>query len=87
MLLPLGVALDTVLIDAGLALIAMFVGFYAAIWYVNYTSTLNDGDHGDGKSQRDLEAKANAAARTNMAVQQMRDLAKNVASDEVLTTP
>ena len=81
MLLPLGVALDNVLIDAGLALIAMFVGFYAAIWYVNYSSTLNDGDHGDGKSQRDLEAKANEAARTNMAVQQMRDLAKNVASD------
>ena len=36
MLLPLGVALDTVLIDVGLALIAMFVGFYAAIGYVKY---------------------------------------------------
>ena len=81
MLLPLGVALNNVLIDAGLALIAMFVGFYAAIWYVNYSSTLNDRDHGDGDSQSGLEAKANEAARTNMAVQQMRDLAKNVASD------
>ncbi len=81
MLLPLGVALDNVLIDVGLALIAMFVGFYSALWYVKYSSTPNNDDHGDGDSQRDLEAKANEAARANMAVQQMRDLAKNVASD------
>ncbi len=81
MLLPLGVALDSVLIDASLALVALVVGFYAAIWYVKYSSTLENGAGGLESSPSDLEARANEAARANMAAQQLRDLAKNVASD------
>ena len=81
MLLPLGVALDSVLIDASLALFALVVGFYAAIWYVKYSSTLENETGGAEGAQSDLEARANEAARANMAAQQLRDLAKNVASD------
>ena len=80
-LLPLGVALDNVLIDAGLALIALFVGFYSAIWYVKHSATFNaDSENGNG-SEQDLEAKDNDAARSSMAAQQMRDVAINMASD------
>ena len=81
MLLPLGVALQNVLIDAGLALIALLVGFYSAIWYVKFSSTFSAGGRGDSDSKLAIEAKANEAARSSMAAQQMRDLAKNVASD------
>ena len=81
MMLPLGVALDNVLIDAGLALIAMFVGFYSAIWYVKHSSAFTDGNQDGDGLERELEEKANDAARSDMAAQQMRDVAKKVASE------
>jgi diguanylate cyclase len=81
MLLPLGVALDNVLIDAGLAMVALVVGFYAALWYCKHSSQFQDGSGGNGTSSEDLEVRENEAARANMAAQQLRDLAKTVASD------
>lgn len=81
MLLPLGVALDSVLIDASLALVALVVGFYSAIWYVKYSSQLQNGEGGSESLEDELESRANEAARANMAAHQLRDLAKSVASD------
>lgn len=81
MLLPLGVALNSVLIDAGLALVALVVGFYSALWYTKYSSQLGGGEGGEVNAPTDLESRANEAARANMAALQLRDLAKNVASD------
>lgn len=81
MLFPIGVALDNVLIDAALALIALCVGFYLGVWYIKNSSYLDGDKLSESASQRDLEARANEVARANMAAQQMRDLAHNVASE------
>jgi len=78
---PLGVALNNVLIDASLALIALLVGFFSALWYVKHGIAATPEDSGDGEDALQQEAKANDAERTSMAALQMRNLAKNVATD------
>jgi len=80
-MLPLGVAINNVLIDASLALIALLVGFFSALWYVKY----NDPTAGKGaaceEDKKKKEAQVNDAERANMAALQLRDLAQNVATD------
>ncbi|MGI9430416.1 MAG: diguanylate cyclase domain-containing protein [Bythopirellula sp.] len=80
-MLPLGVAMDNVMIDAVLALIALMVGFFSALWYVKHTAppALSTGESETDSLEK--EAQANDAERANMATLQLRDLARNVASD------
>ena len=80
-LLPLGVALNSILIDAVLALVALVVGFFSAIWYVDHGSKSEKSSADDADAKQLLEEKENEAARASMAAQQLRDLAQNVASD------
>jgi len=77
----LGVSFSYVLIDVLLALVAFTIGFCLAIWYSHHarSSTLQSGTN--GRNVREQEEADNQAERANMAVMQMRDLAKNVASD------
>ncbi len=80
-MLPLAVAMDNVLIDASLALVAMLVGFFSALWYVRQTGPSKQGGGDNNQDAVEKEAQANDAERANMAALQLRDLAKNVASD------
>ena len=75
----LGSALSFVLIDVSLALIALVVGFFSALWYVKI-------NHGAGGGQdvlggREKEAQENNAERADMAALQLRDLAHNMVAD------
>ncbi len=81
MMLPLAVAMNDVLIDVSLALVALLVGFFSALWYARQTgpSALAAGDN--AQAVGDKEAQDNDAERSNMAALQLRDLAKNVAAD------
>ncbi len=78
MTLPIAVTMDNVLIDASLALVALLVGFFSALWYVRHFAQPKQADNNEAQ---DKEAQANDAERANMAALQLRDLAKNVASD------
>lgn len=80
-MLLLGVALGNVLIDAALALIALLVGFFGALWYVRQTSPTVNSSTETAEEVLEKEAQANDAERANMAAMQLRDLAKNVAVD------
>lgn len=80
-MLLLGVALGNVLIDAALALIALLVGFFGALWYVRQTSATVNSSTETAEETLQKEEKANDAERANMAAMQLRDLAKNVAVD------
>ncbi len=81
MLPILGVAMDSVLIDAILALIALAVGFFSAVWYIgNSTQSANASDE-DGDQSLAKKQQENETERARMAAQQLRDLAANVASD------
>jgi diguanylate cyclase len=81
MMLPLAVAMNSVLIDASMALGAMILGFYSAIWYLKHAdpSALN-GSSSDAETLAE-EAEANETERAKMAAMQLRDLAKNMALD------
>lgn len=79
--LLLGVALDNVLIDAGLALIALFVGFFSAVWYIRHADTSTGSEATGETKDGQTEEQSNDIARANMAAQQLRDLAQNVAAD------
>ncbi len=81
MILPLGVALNYILIDASLALVAMLFGFFAAIWYVKQTGPKLAGGESSQQDTLEKEAQENDTERANMAAMQLRDLAKNVATD------
>ncbi len=81
MMLPLAVAMDNVLIDASLALIALVVGFCSALWYVRHSTTSARTSSENAQDAFEKEAQANDAERANMAALQLRDLAKNVATD------
>ncbi len=76
-----GVALDNVLIDAGMALIALFVGFFSAVWYVRMTDSNTSSEGADIPVDTPTGEAANDAERASMAAQQLRDLAANVATD------
>ncbi len=76
MLLPLGVSLNYILLDASLALTAFIVGFVGAYFYVSHGLS-NRSDHpssSEGNNPYDAE-------RNAMAIQQLRDLTNHVASD------
>ena len=76
-----GVALDNVLIDAVLALVALFVGFFSAVWYIRQTTPALQSAEGEDATDEVDNEQSNDLARANMAAQQIRDLAHNVASD------
>ncbi len=80
-MLLFGVALGDVLIDASLALIALVVGFFGALWYVRQTGPKAKSPEEIAEEAREEESQANDAERANMAAMQLRDLAKNVAVD------
>lgn len=81
MMLPLGVTMDNVLIDASLGLIALLVGFFSALWYVKHATPGALQTSENEAEALEKESKANDAERTSMAALQLRDLAKNVATD------
>lgn len=80
-MLPLGVAIDNVIIDASLALIALLVGFFGALWYVRQTGPKPLSSEEQAAKALEEESVANQAERANMAASQLRDLAQNVAVD------
>ncbi|NOZ40544.1 MAG: GGDEF domain-containing protein [Planctomycetes bacterium] len=73
--------MDNVLIDASLALVALCVGFFSALWYVRHIAPSRQSDNEAAQDAQEKEAQDNDAERANMAALQLRDLAKNVASD------
>jgi diguanylate cyclase len=79
--LLLGLTLPNVLIDVVLGFSAFFAGFVAAYSYFRFANPVKESDDASSKSEPAFDAAANDAARTNMAAQQLRDLAQNVASD------
>ena len=80
-MLLLGVALGNVLIDAALALAALLVGFFSALWYAKLTGTKSESTPDTPAEALAAEEKANESERASMAALQLRDLAKNVAVD------
>ena len=81
MILPLAVAMNNVLIDASLALVALLVGVFGTLWYVRQTAPASQDGNAEGQGTAEQEAQDNDAERSNMAALQLRDLAKNVAYD------
>jgi diguanylate cyclase len=80
MILPLGVSLQYVVMDASLALMAFLVGFMGAYWYLrNQAQPCESPDKNSGAGNNDQSAFD--AERADMAVQQLKDLASHVASD------
>ncbi|MEM8945868.1 MAG: diguanylate cyclase [Planctomycetota bacterium] len=80
-MLLFGVTLGNVLIDASLALVALLVGFFGALWYVRQTDSKVAADVPTPEEALAEEEKANDTERASMAALQLRDLAKNVAVD------
>jgi len=70
-----------VLIDAALALFALLAGFFSAVWYLKHTSGSAQNNGAESLDDSQQEADANNAERASMAALQLRDLAKNVATD------
>ena len=80
-MLPLGVAIGSVLIDASLAIFALVVGFYTALWYFKNAASSGTSNSEEGADTPEAQTEANDAERTQMAALQVRDLAKNMATD------
>ncbi len=76
MLLPLGVSLNYVLLDASLALTAFIMGFVGAYFYVGLGKSNKADQQPTGPGGNPFDAERNA-----MAVQQLKDLTSKVASD------
>ena len=79
--LLLATMLPTILIDVALGLVAFVIGFAVAMAYTRYSQVEGDQVDAEHGSDDQSDEAANEAARTNMAVQQLRDLAQNVAAD------
>lgn len=87
--LMLGALLTRILIDVSLAFLAFFVGFFTAYLYSRHVSAKRRrvvapaGSPVAAPAAKPAapDAAANEIARANMAAQQLRDLAQNVASD------
>jgi diguanylate cyclase len=79
--LLLSSTLPTVLIDVVLGFSAFFAGVLVALIYVRVTARKEAPKVSQPALEPTFDAAANDAARTNMAAQQLRDLAQNVASD------
>jgi diguanylate cyclase len=69
------------MIDVVLGLVAFFAGIVVAMAYVRLAGSRGPSVPSAPVMDAPPEAAANDAARTNMAAQQLRDLAQNVASD------
>ncbi len=80
MLLPLGVSIQYMLLDATLALVAFLVGVAGAYWYLRPSGVVQERT--DEKSNQQIgEQSTLEAERADMAVQQLKDLASHMASD------
>jgi diguanylate cyclase len=77
----LGSTMPSVMIDVALGFTAFFAGFFSALTYYRSTAAKSPVLPAAPPAETPNEAAANQAARANMAVQQLRDLAQNVASD------
>lgn len=77
----IGATLPSVIIDIGLGFTAFFVGFFVALAYFQNASAKSAKRAAATAPAPLQDQSANDAARANMAVQQLRDLAQNVASD------
>ncbi len=77
----LGTSLPNVLIDVVLGLTAFIAGFIVALSYSRLTHPKSQTPVMNREVASAAESAANDAARANMAAQQLRDLAQNVASD------
>ena len=73
------VAMNYLLADVALALVALVVGFLSGLFYCRYLSSQHAGAINDDAI--DPERAANDAERTSMAVEQVRALTESVASD------
>jgi diguanylate cyclase len=78
--LPFAVSIQYVIMDASLALTAFLVGFMGAYWYLRSQSDTEEACEVSNGSKDD-ERSILDAERADMAVQQLKDLATNVASD------
>lgn len=78
--LLLAITVTRVVSDVALAFAAFFAGVYGAMIYMRFISNSGQRRQSD-EELNSSEAAANDAARANMAAQQLRDLARNVASD------
>jgi diguanylate cyclase len=78
--LLLAVTVARVVSDVALAFAAFFAGFCGAVIYVRFIAARN-GAPATPREEASGEMSANDAARASMAAQQLRDLARNVASD------
>jgi diguanylate cyclase len=81
MLPLLATTLPSIMIDVVLGLSAFVAGFLAALSYSRLANPNSDDAEPEPVAAPPPESVANDAARTNMAAQQLRDLAQNVASD------
>jgi diguanylate cyclase len=80
MILPFAVSIQYVIMDASLALAAFLVGFAGAYWFLrSYPGDAETFEN--NKANKKDEQSILDAERADMAVQQLRDLATNVASD------
>lgn len=77
----IGATLPSVIIDVSLGFIAFFAGFLVALTYFQNASAKSAKRAAAATPAPVPDQSANDAARANMAVQQLRDLAQNVASD------
>lgn len=77
---PLAVTVARVVSDVALAFAAFFAGFCGAVIYMRFIAA-RSGVPAAPREETGGEMSANDAARASMAAQQLRDLARNVASD------
>ena len=78
--LLLAITVARVVSDVALAFAAFFAGFCGAMIYIRFIGG-RDQQPSPSDELSSSESAANDAARANMAAQQLRDLARNVASD------
>jgi len=78
MLPPFAVSTGALLIDVSMALVALTIGFFSAIWYVRFTSESPQNTSEDTEKK---EEEALQAERVDMVSLQLQDLAKNMAID------
>ncbi len=77
----LGVTTSSLLIEVSMALIALVIGFFSALWYVKFTSEDTETTDKSSEDTSKSEQEAIQAERVSMAAQQLQDLAKNMALD------
>ena len=74
--------MNYLLVDIPLAFGGLVVGFFSAFGYVRYKSDPSQNEEADlEEERRKLQQASNDSERANMAALQLRDLAKNMATD------